>query len=541
MSSSKFVTFNPDTKIWTAAKLEPIFNTKVSVGSLILNQLRATPSKITQISYETGNEVSCGEMYIRTIKMAKYLQSLGLKEGDVVGFMARNSENVAPVIFACLTLGLPINPITVFSSKDEILHMFGKTKPTVIFCDAQNLELLKSAGTNAKIVTLIEKYEDYPFVDEILENSMNFDDFDIPTLNESTLALILCSSGTTGLPKGVCHTHQNLIMIAIPPWHLKAQNDIFDLVLLNTSEPFWMTQIVGSIIRGTLYGFKRIITTSPFTPETFADIMEKYNVTILLTVPPVMRSAVDVMKKPLESMRFIELCGIKPSKSLLEKLKIYFPNVKNHFISYGMSEAGYVSTSVFGYREDSSGYVAINLSVKIVNENGEKLNANESGEICLKFPFVMREYFNDPEATAATFDSEGFYKTGDFGHIDEDGFLFFESRIKEMSRYHGVFIPLAEIEEIIDSINGVVASTVVGVYDEILCHERVTAFVIINKEFKENLSEKFIENFVNEKVRDEKKIRGGVHFVESFPMTSTGKVQKKLLIEKAKEIFKNEK
>jgi acyl-coenzyme A synthetase/AMP-(fatty) acid ligase len=267
-------------------------------------------------------------------------------------------------------------------------------------------------------------------------------------------------------------------------------------------------------------------------------MMRKYQVSLLITAPRMMIRAVDVIKEPLDSMRILEIGGTKASKSLLEKLKILFPNLNNVGTTYGITEVGYVATSVFGYREESSGYLAPNLIAKIVNENGQKLGANESGEICLKSPCAMREYINNYEATTATFDSDGFLFSGDFGHIDEDGFVFVEGRIKEISKFEGAHISPTEIEDIIDSINGVMSSAVVGVTDENTGNDIITAFVAIKKDFEENLSEKFIENFVNGKVRDEKKIRGGVHFVESFPMTSTGKVQKKLLIEKAKEILK---
>lgn len=147
-------------------------------------------------------------------------------------------------------------------------------------------------------------------------------------------------------------------------------------------------------------------------------------------------------------------------------------------------------------------------------------------------------YYNDPETTKSAFDPDGWYYTGDVGYFDEDDYIFVIDRVKHMLKYNHIIITPLDIEPIINEIEGVISSCVVGVYDQ--GNDIIFAFVIKDQKNFE-LSEKFIENYVNEKVIDVKKIRGGVHFVKEFPVTTTGKVKNLELRELAAKIYKSKK
>lgn len=176
------VTFNSKHKIWSGAKHETIFNPEVGLGYLILNELKKTPGRITQISADTQVQVTCHQMRQRSIKMTKHLQSLGLKQGDVAGFVASNTEYLAPVVFACFTLGLPINSLAPVMLESDIIHMFSKTKPKVIFCDSAVVKTVQSsinkiADVMPLIYTLGEKISGYKFVQDVLSDVCTADDF----------------------------------------------------------------------------------------------------------------------------------------------------------------------------------------------------------------------------------------------------------------------------------------------------------------------------------------------------------------------------
>lgn len=115
----KFAKFNEKEKVWSSLDQQ-----NASLGYLILNEFKKTPERITQVSADTGVQVTCHQMRQRSIKIAKHLQSLGLKQGDVVGIMACNSEYLAAVVFACFTLGLPINALAPIMVEGDIIHMY---------------------------------------------------------------------------------------------------------------------------------------------------------------------------------------------------------------------------------------------------------------------------------------------------------------------------------------------------------------------------------------------------------------------------------
>lgn len=173
-------TFNPQKKIWCGSKFHMMLNPDAGLGHLILNVLKNTPELVTQVSDDTKVEVTCYEMRDRAIKMSSYLNANGYKQGHVVGFIAKNSENIAPVVFACFALGLPVHVLSTEMNEVEIVSMYSKTKPKLIICDAdifsRSEAAVKKLNHRPEIYTLRGKVDGHKFVDDILSNR-NADDF----------------------------------------------------------------------------------------------------------------------------------------------------------------------------------------------------------------------------------------------------------------------------------------------------------------------------------------------------------------------------
>lgn len=167
-------TYNPEKKVWSGSKYETIYDANIGLGHLILTVLKKTPEMVTQISADTDIEITCHEMRMRTIKMASYLHEKGYKQGDVVGFIAKNSENLAPVVFACFALGLPVHVLSSMMNEHDIISMYSKTKPKIIFCDVDFVNTLQTAVNkmflSPVINTLINKLDGYNFVDDVLSS-----------------------------------------------------------------------------------------------------------------------------------------------------------------------------------------------------------------------------------------------------------------------------------------------------------------------------------------------------------------------------------
>lgn len=173
--------YNPDTKIWSG-KIKPcLYNNENSVGYLILNVLKKTPEQITQVFADTNSEMTCHEMRVRIMKIANHLREIGMQQGDIVGIMATNTENVAPVLFACFTLGVPVNTLAPIMTESDIVYKYSKTKPKVIFCDSNIIETVQKAvdemNFNPLIYTFMEKVDGFAFVADILEIDLDINSF----------------------------------------------------------------------------------------------------------------------------------------------------------------------------------------------------------------------------------------------------------------------------------------------------------------------------------------------------------------------------
>ncbi|KAG5670853.1 hypothetical protein PVAND_001087 [Polypedilum vanderplanki] len=525
-------TYDKATKVWSGPKVPPIFNPDQNLGQLIVKVLEQTPDAVTQISADTNVSVTCGEMRERILKFAVHLNNLGLKQGDVIGVVAGNTENIAPTVFACFFLGLPVNPLTPVMVKSNIVQMYSKTKPKLIFCDEKNLKIVQNSvdmmKSEAKIYTVMEKVENYECVTEILKENVNFDEFIFPKVDPNTTLIILCSSGTSGPLKGICKSHREVLSAMFP---------LYDRYLMNNprfyviSAVFWASGF-HFLLMTSLFNYTRIITAEPYEPKRFVDILVKYKINSLMTPPFMIINLVqNDAFQILEHMRLWFFAGAIVTKEIFKKLRPFIPNAM--FVNgYGISEVNLLAINYEMKKPESSGYPVQNVDIMIADDEGNALENYQNGEIYAKVPIRFTEYFGEPEVTEKSFHGEWF-KTGDVGHFDDEGFLYVVERKKDMIRFQGYHIIPSEIEAIINEIKGVMSSCVVGVEDKITGVDFIHAFVIVDEFCK--ITEQEIEDYVRKRVIDQKRIRGGVHFVKSFPLGITGKVDRK----KVKEIAEN--
>lgn len=164
--------FDPHRGILHGKKLPQIYSDNVSVGQVILNVLYRTPDKVLQVCDDDDIELTCSQVTEYMTNIAKNLVKLGYKGGDVAGLIARNSTFVAPTIFACFLLRLPINPVDTSFNVNKIVQIYRETKPKVIFCDHNNADKLIAAlailESEAQVVILTERIEGLSHISEFL-------------------------------------------------------------------------------------------------------------------------------------------------------------------------------------------------------------------------------------------------------------------------------------------------------------------------------------------------------------------------------------
>lgn len=166
------MSYDSVSKIWSGPSNPPIYNSNVGLGHLFLNVMKITPNRVVQINAESGRKMTCKELSEKSMKIAKFLSERGFKQSDVVGIVARNSDNLLPLLMACLTLGLPVNPLATYIDDADYIHMFSNTQPKVVICDADLVEKIEKIGEKIQIkweiITLCGKVKNHVFIDDLI-------------------------------------------------------------------------------------------------------------------------------------------------------------------------------------------------------------------------------------------------------------------------------------------------------------------------------------------------------------------------------------
>lgn len=168
-------TFDSETRVWEGLNIPYPFSHNTSIGAEILKKLEQTPERILNICHDDETSMTCNETRLASIRIAQNLTGLGLQKGDVVGIMCCNSTFLPCVVYGCLMIGAPINPLDTGFKKDDIKHMFEQTQPKLVICDADVYETVKLSlnemGSNAMIITMREPVNGVKFVDELLSST----------------------------------------------------------------------------------------------------------------------------------------------------------------------------------------------------------------------------------------------------------------------------------------------------------------------------------------------------------------------------------
>lgn len=305
---------------------------------------------------------------------------------------------------------------------------------------------------------------------------------------ENESAAIVCSSGTTGLSKGVCLSHAALLD-GFAHFDAFTSND----VLLSFSSLYWVTGWY-MMLAGTIQGATRIITTESYNPEMHLRLIEQYKVTFGLNSPThltLLSKSDHLEHTDLSSLRFLIVAGGKCSIHVQNKLNSRLSNGKIN-VGYGLSEAAGVMNCNLG-TTDSVGQVLSFCTIKIIDDDGNRYGIGEDGEICFKTNYKFIGYYGNPKATDESVDDEGFFRTGDIGHFDENGNLCIVDRKKELIKYCSCQISPSQIESYLIESPKIKAACIVGLPDDV-AGELPAAFIVRNNGSK--ISEKEVYDMV---------------------------------------------
>ncbi|XP_026671441.1 luciferin 4-monooxygenase-like [Ceratina calcarata] len=494
----------------------------VSLSQYLLDKLRANASQILQIDTQTGQVYTYRDILEKSIILSNTLKDYGVKLEDRISVTSENHPNYVVALCGALFTGATFAPLNPDYTEREFRRMLELYQPKIIFVSQKTEALLsKIAATlnwNLKIIQL----EDQPLnkniitVRQILEkqkDAVNFEHF-VPQFiddNARRVAAIFCSSGTTGFPKGVMLSHKNLVTFIYSfrtPSLLELRNGDRTLLFLPLFHGYAVGMIITSIDAGAAICLMR-----KFNMDDFLATIEKYKVTMLPIVPPIL---VAMAKHPrlknynFGSVREI-LCGAAPlPKDVSDDVK-RLTGIKYVRNGYGMTELSIITNlSERSCIDDTVGPIMPGFKGKIVDTiTGAALPPRKIGEVCLKGDQVMVGYFKNPKATADTIDKDKWLHSGDLGYFDENGLLYITGRIKELIKYKGHQVSPSEIEAVLLTHPGVKDVAVIGKPD--LAAGELPMAVIVRQPGK-NLTANDMIEFAKKSMSPQQWLRAGVKF-----------------------------
>ncbi len=462
-------------------------------------------------------------------KLANGLIKLGVKPKDKVLVMLMNSPEVIISYQGILRAGAIIIPVVFLLGEKEIAHILKNSEAVAIITSAAFLEKLKIAREEVETLkhVIIVEDEDIPgtirFSQVLAESS---DERPAIEIKEDDMAVLLYTSGTTGVPKGVMLTHKNLYRNAVDAAKTSEPDpDDISLHVLPLSHSYGLTVMNA----GWLYPNKSVLMPW-FDLEEACKLIEKYKITGFAGVPAMFAMMLNSPETDKYDLSSLKECGSGSAPLPVEVLR-GFEEKFNCAIyeGYGLSEAAPVVTTTYRGRErkpGSIGQAIPGVEVKIVDENDREVPVGELGELIVKGPNVSPGYYKLPEETAKTF-KNGWLYTGDMARQDEDGYLYIVERKKDLIIRGGFNIVPRDVEEVLYLHPAVIDAAVIGVPDAVM-GEEIKAYVVLKE--GEKVTEEEIIKHCQEHLAKYKTPKF-IEFVEGLPRNPIGKIMRKELRE----------
>lgn len=525
-------TYDEENKLWKGFNSQYPLPKDVYIGEKIFENLKSDPKKLLQISHDEKQCLYAGDFLLSITRVAQNMVKSGFKSNDVAGVICLNSNTTSIFINACILIGVIPNPLDPIFTEDDISHMFNQTKPKLVVCDSDVYHTVKQALENIKIDAIIyTNGREIPNVncfEDLLTPTGIEDEFMPPKFNEladEKILGIVCSSGTTGQSKGVCLSHA-----VIFPYFRYYENSPPSRSL-TFSTAYWQTGFFPCVTLGFAHKDVRILTKQRFNVDLLIELLEKYEVTSMIVPPSQLTEMVqsDKLINCDHKLKSVFSGGSLLSESLCDKFKAKFPNVIFNVV-YGMTEYGVALPISRQFKNSPGNFLNGNNEIKIVDDDENRLGVGEIGELRVKNPIKFLGYYGNPKATEEAYDDEGFFKSGDICYFDENRYLFIIDRKKDILKYKGYQYNPSEIEAVIETIEGVKFVSVVGIKDEALS-DLPTAVIVKQDGYEESLTEEMIKSYIELKLPFFKHLHGGVFFVDKLPMTASGKIQKRKVVE----------
>jgi 4-coumarate--CoA ligase len=476
----------------------------------------------------TGHSYTFGQLAETTARVAGGLTAQGFGKGSTLAIMLPNMPEYFLIFHGAAMAGGTVTTINPAYGVREVNHQLLDSNASSMVTIPMFVETALAAieGTAVERVYVIGDSGEgtVPFSDLTDANPITGQ---APVDIHQDVMVLPYSSGTTGLPKGVMLTHYNLVANIAQLEPVQEVHPGADKVIAIL--PFFHIYGMQVLMNQVIARGGSVVTMPRFDLEQFLKIIQEERITIAYLVPPVILALAKhpmVDQFDLSSLRLI-FSGAAPlgAEVALEAAARVGCDVVQ---GYGMTELSPVthSTPSGGFKPGSIGYTVSNTEVRVVDPgSGNDLGVDEDGELWIRGPQVMKGYLNNPAATAATVDSDGWLHTGDIGHVDADNHFYIVDRLKELIKYKGFQVAPAELEALLLTHPDVADAAVIGIPDD-EAGEVPKGFVVLKPGADASAAD--IKAFIADAVASYKQLRV-LEFVSEIPKSASGKILRREL------------
>jgi len=467
-----------------------------------------------------GTTLSYGEMFDAAEKNASALLIAGLKPGDCVAAQVEKSIETIQLYLGTILAGGIYLPLNIAYTPLELEYFLKDAKPQIFVCDPTKLSILQSLANNTGVATVLTLSADGigTLTDALPANNNNFK---AVARDENDLAAFLYTSGTTGRSKGAMLSHANLASNA---QSLKDCWRFSERDVLIHALPIFHTHGLFVATNTTLCAGSSMIFMPCFNSDLILSLMKK--ATVLMGVPTFyvrLLESTNLSRDTVANMRLF----ISGSAPLLAETHKQWQALTGTAIleRYGMTETNMNTSNPYDgeRRAGTVGMPLPGIEVRITDQDtGKELAQGEIGSIEVRGPNVFKGYWQMPEKTKEEFREDGFFITGDVGVMDNNNYLSIVGRSKDLIISGGFNVYPKEVELILDDVEGVYESAVIGVPHPDF-GEGVLAVVVL--ETGKNLNESLLKAILKEKIADYKQPKN-IYFVDELPRNTMGKVLK---------------
>lgn len=482
----------------------------MQIAQTILKRLRRSPLRTVVV--DDRRSWRGIDMYVGALHLAKAVDQTTSREN--IGIMLPTSGSFPMAMLASWMLGRTIVPISYLLAQDEKEHVIEDAGLDTVITATKLLELTGPLPDHIKQLKLDEmKFGGVPRFRRCARRP------------EDHIAVLLYTSGTSGKPKGVMLSSGNLMA------NINQVRRFIDLnrddVLMSVLPQFHSSGFTVLTLLPMHIGAKTVYTAR-FVLAKILKLFREHRPSLFFAIPSMYNALLrskNATVEDLASLRFVVSGGEPLPKVVADNFRERFKQTIKE--GYGLTETA-PAANWLRPTEDRPGSVGRALPdviEKVVDPTGAALPVGEEGEICIKGPNVMKGYYNLPEATAAVFDEEGYFKSGDMGRLDEDGFLYITGRIKEMLIIGGENVFPREIEEVLNQHPDVHDSAVIGMQD---ANRGEVALAFVELAEGATFNEMQLRSHCRESLA-QFKVPRDIRVLDELPRNPTGKIMRRRL------------